>query len=134
MCVCVSTTRFLQTHLGTSFGLAAAVGVVVVVGALVSIFVNSVQQPEQELEGVVLRVPPKLRSVLCHRTLRRRETATFIFRLFAKVIKTQTCSQSKGGLAAASTWNSQRSLVQSWPNVDSSKNSCQALVGSDNIT
>lgn len=86
--VCVSMTTFSQTHLGISFGLAAAtVGVVVVVGAIVSIFVNSVQKPEQELEGVVLRVPPKLRSVLCHRTLRRRETTTFIFRLFAKVIK-----------------------------------------------
>lgn len=81
-------TRIFQTHLGISFGLAAAVGVVVVVRAFVSVFVNSVQKPEQELEGIVLRVPSKLRGVPCHRALRRGETSTFILGCFQKSLNT----------------------------------------------
>lgn len=77
-----SVARIFGTHLGISFGLAAAAAVGVVVRAFVSVFVNSVQKPEQELEGIVLRVPPKLRGVPCHRALRRGETSTFILGCF----------------------------------------------------
>lgn len=129
--MCVSTTRFLRTHLGISFGLAAAVCVVVVVRAIIGIFMNSVQKPEQKLEGIVLRVPPKLRGVPCHRTLRRRETATFNLGCLQKSLNTNIVHCQKK--ATVRTWNAERSLVQSWPNVDSSKNSWQVLVGSDNI-
>jgi len=63
------TNSGVRTHLGGGFGLAAAVSVVVVVRAGIGIFVNSVQEPEEELQGVVLRVTPKLRAVLGHHAL-----------------------------------------------------------------
>lgn len=50
----------MWTHLGIGFGLAAAAAVTVFVGAGISVFVNSVQKPEEELEGIMLRVSPKL--------------------------------------------------------------------------
>ena len=72
------------THLGVGFGLAAAAAAVsvVVVGALISIFMNSIQKPEEELEGVMLRVSPKLRAVLGHYALRRGETSHLILWAF----------------------------------------------------
>ena len=67
----------LGTHLGVSFGFAAAAvavaAAVVVVEAGTGIFVNTVQKPEEELQGVVLRVSTKLRAVFGHYALRRGE-------------------------------------------------------------
>ncbi len=62
----------MWTHLGVDFGLAAAAAaaVTVVVRAGICIFMNSVQKPEEELEGVMLRVSPKLRAILGHYALR----------------------------------------------------------------
>ena len=66
----------MRTHLGVGFGLAtAAAAVSVVVGVVIIIFMNSVQKPEEELEGIMLRVSPKLRAVLGHYALRRGETS-----------------------------------------------------------
>lgn len=111
-----STTSSTRTHLGLSFGLAAAC-VVVVVRAAVSIFMHSVQEPEQELEGVVLGVAAELRGVLGHRTLGTRETTTFILGSLQKSLNTNSL-RAKGGQLAG-----ELSRVQSWPNADSSKNS-----------
>lgn len=72
-------------YLGADFGLAvtvaavvaraaAAAVAVVVVRAGISIFVHSIQEPEKEFQGVVLRVPSKLRAVLRHYTLKREQT------------------------------------------------------------
>lgn len=72
-------------YLGADFGLAvtvaavvaraaAAAVAVVVVRAGISIFVHSIQKPEKEFQGVVLRVPSKLRAVLRHYTLKREQT------------------------------------------------------------
>lgn len=47
--------------------------VVVVVRAVIGVFVNSVQKPEEELQGVVLRVSPKLRAVLGHDALQGKD-------------------------------------------------------------
>lgn len=60
----------MKTDLGVDFGLAAAA--VVVVSAGIGIFMNSVQKPEEKLQGIVLRVSPKLRGVFGHYALRRR--------------------------------------------------------------
>lgn len=67
----------MWTHLGVGFGLAAA-AVTVVVWAGINIFMNFVQKPEEELEGIMLRVSPKLRAILCHCTLRRGETSKLL--------------------------------------------------------
>lgn len=40
--------------------------VVVVVGGQVEVFVDAVQQPQQELQGVVLGVTPKLAPIFGH--------------------------------------------------------------------
>lgn len=72
-----------RAYLGADFGLvvtvavvvasaAAAVAVVVCTG--ISILVYSVQEPEKEFQGIVLRVPSKLRAVLRHYTLKREKT------------------------------------------------------------
>lgn len=58
----------MTTDLGDDFGLAA----VAVVSAGIGIFMNSVQKPEEKLQGIVLRVSPKLRGVFGHYALRRR--------------------------------------------------------------
>lgn len=69
----------MWTHLGVGFGLAAAAAAVtVVVWAGINIFMNFVQKPEEELEGIMLRVSPKLRAILCHCTLRRGETSKLL--------------------------------------------------------
>lgn len=66
----------MWTHLGTGFGLAvAAAAVAVIVGAGTGVFMNSVQKPEEELEGIVLRVSPKLGTVFGHYALKRGETS-----------------------------------------------------------
>lgn len=78
-----------QTYLG--FGLAvivaAAAAVTVVVRAGISIFMNSVQQPQKKFQGIVLRVSPKLRAILRHCALQRGETLISHFRGISKVIK-----------------------------------------------
>lgn len=79
-----------QTYLG--FGLAvivaaAAAAVTVVVRAGISIFMNSVQEPQKEFQGIVLRVSPKLRAVLRHCALQRGETLISHFGGISKVIK-----------------------------------------------
>lgn len=64
----------MWTYLGVGFGLvvvAAAAATVVVVGAGIGIFMNSVQKPEEKLEGIMLGVSPKLRAVLGHYTLKK---------------------------------------------------------------
>lgn len=76
----------MWTHLGTDFGLAAA-AVTVFVEAGISVFVNSVQQPEEELEGIMLRVSPKLRAILCHYTLRRDIKINLSLWVISKVMK-----------------------------------------------
>ena len=72
----------MAPYLDRGFGLAAAVvrtrvvvvgAGVVVVGAGVGVLVNPVQQPQEELQGVVLRVPPELGVVLGDDTLEERQ-------------------------------------------------------------
>ena len=67
----------IWTHLGIGLGLAVT-AVTVVVGTKISIFMNSVQKPEEELESIMLRVSPKLRGILCHCSLRRGDTSKLI--------------------------------------------------------
>lgn len=50
-----SSTVPLDSYLSESFGL-----VVVVVGGQIDVFMDAVQQPQEELQGVVLGIPTKL--------------------------------------------------------------------------
>lgn len=61
----------MWTHLGVGFGLVVA-AVTFVVWTGTGIFMYCVQQPEEELEGIVLRVPSELGAILGHCALRRR--------------------------------------------------------------
>lgn len=74
----VIQTTDLVTYLGVGFGLAAAATVAVVVGAAVGIFMNSVQKPEEELEGIMLRISSKLRAIFSHDALKREGISSFI--------------------------------------------------------
>lgn len=81
----------MWTHLGVDFGLAAAATVgAVIVGAGIGIFMNSVQKPEEELEGIMLRISPKLRTVFGHNALKREEISQFFchFGWFLKSLNT----------------------------------------------
>lgn len=66
MPVTPGATGPLESYLSGGFGL-----VVVIVGGQIDVFVDAVQQPQEELQGVVLRVATKLRSVLGHYGLQR---------------------------------------------------------------
>lgn len=55
-----------DSYLSRSFG-----HVVVIVGGQVDVFMNTVQQPQEELQGVVLGITTKLCSILGHYSLER---------------------------------------------------------------
>ena len=62
------TNSRLDSYLSGSFGL-----VVVIVGGQVDVFVDAVQQPQEELQGVVLGVTTKLGPVLGHNGLQEQK-------------------------------------------------------------
>lgn len=78
----------MWTHLGVGFGPAAAAATgAVIVGAGVGIFMNSVQKPEEELEGIMLRISSKLRTVFGHNALKRDIIIYLSLWVISKVIK-----------------------------------------------
>lgn len=82
-----SCRSMTQTYLGFGLAVIVAAAVTVVVRAGISIFMNSVQEPQKEFQGIVLRVSPKLRAILRHCALQRGETLISHFGGISKVIK-----------------------------------------------
>lgn len=59
----------LGSYLSDRLGL-----VVIVVGGQIDVFVDTVQQPQEELQGIVLGITTELRSILGHYRLERGQT------------------------------------------------------------
>lgn len=58
------TNRLLDSYLPGSF-------VVVIVGGQIDVFMDAVQQPQEELQSIVLGITTELRSILGHYSLER---------------------------------------------------------------